>query len=34
MVEKHGTRTEKNDQDKTYLLQFSLNDVMFFFLKQ
>ena len=34
MVEKHSTRTEKNDQDKTYLLQFSLNDVMFFFLKQ
>ena len=34
MVEKHSTRREKNNQDKNYLLQFSLNDVMFFFLKQ
>ena len=34
MVEKHSTRKDKNNQDKTYLLQFSLNDVMFFFLKQ
>ena len=34
MVEKHSARTEKNNQDNTYLLQFPLKDVMFFFLKQ